>query len=307
MAIEKSQKIWFDGKLIPWDEATVHASAHVLHYGSSVFEGIRAYATEQGPAVFCLGPHVERLFNSAKIYRMEMPYTPQEIEQAILETVRVNGHKSCYIRPLVFRGVGSLGVNPLDCPVQVLILTMEWGAYLGPEAIEQGVDVGVSSWRRMAPGTFPAAAKIGGQYVNSQLINMEAKRHGYVEGIALDANGLVSEGSGENVFVVSEGVITTPPLAASILQGITRKCVIQLAADLGYGVRQEAIPRELLYIADEVFFTGTAAEITPIRSIDGITIGRGRRGPITERLQEEFFALTQGQLPDRHGWLTFVG
>jgi len=307
MAIEKSQNIWFDGELIPWDEATVHASAHVLHYGSSVFEGIRAYATEQGPAVFCLGPHVERLFNSAKIYRMELPYTPQEIEQAILETVRVNGHRSCYIRPLVFRGVGSLGVNPLDCPVQVLILTMEWGAYLGPEAIEQGVDVGVSSWRRMAPGTFPAAAKIGGQYINSQLINMEAKRHGYVEGIALDANGLVSEGSGENVFVVSEGVITTPPLAASILQGITRKCVIQLAADLGYEVRQEAIPRELLYIADEVFFTGTAAEITPIRSVDGVTIGQGRRGPITERLQEEFFALTQGQLPDRHGWLTFVG
>jgi len=307
MAMQKAEKIWFDGELVPWDEATVHVSAHVLHYGSSVFEGIRAYATEQGPAVFCLGPHIERLFNSAKTYRMEMPYTPQEIEQAILETVRVNGHKSCYIRPLVFRGVGSLGVNPLDCPVQVLILTMEWGTYLGPEAIEQGVDVGVSSWRRMAPGTFPAAAKIGGQYINSQLIVMEAKRHGYVEGIALDANGLVSEGSGENIFAISEGVLTTPPLAASILQGITRKCVIQLAADLGYEVRQEAIPRELLYIADEVFFTGTAAEITPIRSIDGITIGQGRRGPITERLQEEFFALTQGRLPDRHGWLTFVG
>jgi len=307
MAMQKAEKIWFDGELVPWDEATVHVSAHVLHYGSSVFEGIRAYATEQGPAVFCLGPHVERLFNSAKIYRMEVPYTREEIDQAILETVRVNGHKSCYIRPLVFRGVGSLGVNPLDCPVQVLILTMEWGTYLGPEAIEQGVDVGVSSWRRMAPGTFPAAAKIGGQYINSQLIVMEAKRHGYVEGIALDANGLVSEGSGENIFAISEGVLTTPPLAASILQGITRKCVIQLAADLGYEVRQEAIPRELLYIADEVFFTGTAAEITPIRSIDGITIGQGRRGPITERLQEEFFALTQGRLPDRHGWLTFVG
>jgi len=306
MAMQKAEKIWFDGKLVPWDEATVHVSAHVLHYGSSIFEGIRAYATERGPAVFCLGPHIERLFNSAKIYRLEIPYTPQEIEQAILETIRVNGHKSCYIRPLVFRGAGGLGVNPLDCPVQVLILTMEWGAYLGPEAIKQGVAVGVSSWRRMAPGTFPAAAKIGGQYINSQLINMEAKRHGYVEGIALDVNGLVSEGSGENIFVISKGVITTPPLAASILQGITRKCVIQLADDLGYEVRQEAIPRELLYIADEVFFTGTAAEITPIRAVDGVTIGQGRRGPITKRLQEEFFGLTQGRLPDRHSWLTLV-
>ena len=306
MAIQKSERIWFDGELVPWDQATVHVSAHVLHYGSSVFEGIRAYATERGPAIFCLGPHIDRLFNSAKIYRMEIPFTQEEIEQAIVETVRVNGHKSCYIRPLVFRGVGSLGVNPQDCPVQVLILTMEWGRYLGPEAIEQGVDVGVSSWRRMAPGTFPAAAKIGGQYINSQLINMEAIRHGYVEGIALDVSGLVSEGSGENIFVVSEGAITTPPVAASILWGITRKCVIQLAEDLGYEVREEPLPRELLYIADEVFFTGTAAEITPIRSVDGISVGQGRRGPITERLQTEFFGITQGQIPDHHGWLTPV-
>lgn len=304
MAIDKSEKIWFNGDLIPWDEATVHVTAHVMHYGSSVFEGIRAYATEDGPAVFCLDDHVLRLFNSAKIYRMEIPYTREEIKRAILETVAANGHGACYIRPLAFRGAGSLGVNPLASPVQVAIITIEWGRYLGPEAIEEGVDTGVSSWRRMAPGTFPAAAKIGGQYINSQFITMEAVGHGYVEGIALDVNGLVSEGSGENIFVVTNGTIVTPSFASSILQGITRACVIQLCKDLGYPLREESIPRELLYLADEVFFTGTAAEITPVRSIDRIAIGSGRRGPVTERLQSEFFGITQGSIPDRHGWLT---
>jgi branched-chain amino acid aminotransferase len=295
-----------DGKLIPWEQATAHVTAHALHYGSSVFEGIRAYATENGPAIFCLDPHVDRLFNSAKVYRMELPYTREEIVHAITDTIKVNGHTACYIRPLVFRGVETLGVNPQTCPVQVVIITMEWGAYLGPEAIEQGVDVGVSSWGRMAPNTFPAAAKIGGQYVNSQLIVMEAALHGYVEGIALDASGFVSEGSGENIFVITDGQILTPPLSSSILQGVTRRCVMTLANDLGYPVHEERIPRELLYMADEVFFTGTAAEITPIRSIDGISIGIGRRGPITEALQNEFFGITGGQIPDRHGWLTPV-
>jgi branched-chain amino acid aminotransferase len=223
-----------------------------------------------------------------------------------VDTVTANKHKACYIRPLVFRGFDSFSLDPRKCPVEVAILTIEWGRYLGPEAIEQGVDVGVSSWRRMAPGTFPAAAKIGGQYINSQLIAMEATEHGYVEGIALDINGFVSEGSGENIFVVSDGAIITPPLASSILQGVTRRCVITLAEDLDYPLREELIPREFLYMADEVFFSGTAAEITPIRSIDGITIGAGRRGPVTESLQTEFFGITSGQIPDRHGWLTPV-
>jgi branched-chain amino acid aminotransferase len=306
MTISKTDTIWFDGRLVPWDQAQVHVSIHALHYGSSVFEGIRAYETASGPAVFCLDPHVDRLFNSAKVYRMEIPYTKEEIKQAIVDTIKANRHSACYIRPLVFRGFDTLSVNPLTCPVQVAIITIEWGRYLGPEAIEQGVDVGVSSWRRMAPGTFPAAAKIGGQYINSQLITMEAAEHGYTEGVALDINGFVSEGSGENLFLVSGGDILTPPLASSILQGVTRRCVITLAGDLGYQVRKELIPRELLYIADEVFFTGTAAEISPIRSVDGITVGAGHRGPVTERLQVEFFGITSGELPDRHGWLTPV-
>jgi branched-chain amino acid aminotransferase len=306
MTISKTDTIWFDGRLVPWDQAQVHVSVHALHYGSSVFEGIRAYETASGPAVFCLGPHVDRLFNSAKVYRMEIPYTKEEIKQAIVDTIKANKHSACYIRPLVFRGFDTFSINPRTCPVQVAIITIEWGRYLGPEAIEQGVDVGVSSWRRMAPGTFPAAAKIGGQYINSQFIAMEAAEHGYTEGIALDINNYVSEGSGENLFLVSGGDILTPPLASSILQGVTRRCIITLAGDLGYQVREELIPRELLYMADEVFFTGTAAEISPIRSVDGLTVGAGHRGPVTERLQVEFFGITSGQLPDRHGWLTPV-
>jgi branched-chain amino acid aminotransferase len=304
--MDKAEKIWFDGQLVPWDQANVHVTAHVLHYGSSIFEGIRAYSIDGQPAVFCLDSHVDRLFNSAKIYRMEIPYTRDEINEAILETVAANGHQACYIRPLVFRGSGSLGVNPQPCPVQVVIITMEWGAYLGSEAIEQGVDVGVSSWQRMAPNTLPASAKIGGQYINSQLIVMEAVERGYVEGIALDTNGYVSEGSGENIFVVQDGQILTPPLSSSILQGITRRCVVTLAEEMGYSIREQQIPRELLYVADELFFSGTAAEITPVRSVDGISIGSGSRGPVTERLQAEFFGITSGTIPDRHGWLTPV-
>ncbi len=306
MTISKSEFIWLNGELVKWDEAQVHVAAHALHYGSSVFEGIRAYETADGPAVFCLHAHVDRLFNSAKICRMEMPCGKDEITQAILETARMNGHQACYIRPVVYRGVDSLGIDPRSCPVEVAIITMEWGRYLGPEAIEQGVDAGVSSWRRMAPNTFPAAAKVGGQYINSQFIAMEAVDHGYVEGIALDASGFVSEGSGENLFVVSDGDLCTPPLACSILEGITRRCVATLAGDIGYSVREELMPREVLYMADEVFFTGTAAEITPIRSVDGIAVGAGGRGPITERLQEEFFGITSGAVDDRHGWLTPV-
>ena len=306
MAIQAADKIWFDGQLVPWDRANVHVAAHALHYGSSVFEGIRAYDVGDGPAIFCLEPHVDRLFTSARVYRMEIPYSKEEIRQAVVDTIRANGHKACYIRPLAFRGVGGLALNPQACPVQVAILTFEWGRYLGPEAIELGVDVGVSSWGRMAPNTFPSLAKIGGQYINSQLIAMEAAEHGYAEGIALDAGGFVSEGSGENIFVVTGGQIATPPLASSILQGITRGCVVTLARDLGYPVREEQIPRELLYMADEVFFCGTAAEITPIRSVDGIAVGEGRRGPITARLQAEFFGVTAGRVPDHHGWLTVV-
>ena len=306
MSIPKSETIWFNGEFVPWDEAQVHVTTHALHYGSSVFEGIRCYSTPQGPAIFRLDAHVERLYKSCKIYRTEMPYSPDELRQAIIDTVRVNQHQSCYVRPLVFRGAATLGLKPYDCPVEVAIITFEWGRYLGPEALEQGVDVCVSSWARMAPNTFPALAKAGGHYTNSQLIAMEALENGYAEGIALDVYGYVSEGSGENIFLVEKEIIHTPPLASSILGGITRSCTITLARDLGYEVREELIPREALYIADEVFFTGTAAEITPIRSIDRIAIGTGRRGPVTERIQSEFLGITSGKVADRYGWLTPV-
>jgi branched-chain amino acid aminotransferase len=302
----KSDWIWRNGEWVAWDDATVHVTAHVLHYGSSAFEGLRAYSTPDGPAVFCLEPHVRRLFNSCKIGRMDMPFTPEQISAAIVETVARNKHESCYIRPLVFRGVDRIGVDGRSCPVEAVIFTFEWGAYLGPEAIEQGVDVMVSSWRRIAPDTLPAMAKIGGQYINSQLITMEAKDNGFVEGIALDVNGYVSEGAGENIFLIFDGVIFTPPLAASILGGVTRQCVIALAQDLGYEVREQTLSREMLYIADEAFFTGTAAEVSPIRSVDRVPVGQGKRGPITERIQQEFFDLTAGKLPDRFGWLTPV-
>ncbi len=298
--------IWRNGEFVRWEDATVHVTAHALHYGSSVFEGIRAYATPEGPAVFRLEPHTRRLFNSAKIARIEMPFTEQQINDAIVETVRRNGHESCYIRPLVFRGVNVLGVEGRKNPTEVVIFTLEWGRYLGKEAIEQGVDVQVSSWRRLAPDTAASMAKVGGQYVNSQFISMEAHDNGFAEGIALDVYGTVSEGAGENIFVIMDGVVYTPGLGTSILGGITRDSVLTLFNEMGIEVRFENIPREMLYIADEIFFTGTAAEVSPIRSVDRITIGAGRRGPITERVQKAFFDITTGAVPDRFGWLTKV-
>ena len=305
MPIPKSDYIWFNGELVPWDDAQVHVLSHALHYGSSIFEGIRAYSTPKGPAVLGLGPHVDRLFFSAKVIRMDIPYSREEITEAIKQTIRSNRHAACYIRPLVFRGYEVLGVYPLSCPVETVIATWEWGAYLGPEAVEQGVDVAVSSWRRMAPDTSMAMAKIGGQYTNSQLVIMEARARGVVEGITLDIYGYVSEGSGENIFIVYQDRIYTPPLGASILGGITRHYVMTLCDDLGYQVAEQNIAREMLYAADEVFFTGTAAEITPIKMIDGLPVGAGSRGPVAKSLQDEFFAMTRGE-KDPHGWLTYV-
>jgi len=306
MPINESKYIWHNGELVPWHEAKVHVLAHVLHYGSSVFEGMRCYATPDGPAAFCLDQHLRRLFDSAKIYRMEIPYAVEELKQAVFDTVRANGHEACYVRPLVFRGYGEIGVDPRGCPVEVVIATIEWGRYLGADAIEQGIDVCVSSWSRMAPNTFPALAKCGANYANSQLMKMEALENGYAEAIALDDSGRVSEGSGENLFLVRDGVIITPPLASSALSGITRQCVMTLANDAGFPLQEQVIPRELLYIADELFFTGTAAEITPIRSVDKVKIGKGGRGPITKALQQRFFDIVQGRASDVHGWLTPV-
>ncbi len=306
MAIPKSEFIWFNGEFVAWDEAKVHVLSHVLHYGTSAFEGIRAYQTPMGPAVLGLAPHVKRLFDSCKIINMPIPFSQAEINQAILDAVATNKHNSCYIRPLVFRGYEVLGVDPRSCPVEVIIATWKWGAYLGADAIEKGVDVAVSSWRRMAPDTHPSMAKAGGNYINSQMVIMEAKRHGYTEGIVLDVQGYVSEGSGENIFVVLDGKIHTPPVGNSILSGITRGFAITLAEEKGYSVVEQQIPREMLYIADELFFSGTAAEITPIKSVDGIEIGCGSRGPITEEIQSEFFAIITGEVEDRYGWLTPV-
>jgi branched-chain amino acid aminotransferase len=306
VSTQNPEKVWIDGKLVPWDQATVHVGAHALHYGSAVFEGIRAYPFPEGPAIFRLEEHLDRLWGSCKIYRLEIPYSREEIHQAILDTIRANGYAGCYIRPIVYRGWGTFNLDGRSCPTHASIIVVYMGQYLGPGALEKGVEVGVSSWRRMAPGTFPAAAKISGQYVNSQFVVMEANDHGYTEGIALDVSGYVSEGSGENIFCFRHGKLFTPPMAGSILDGITRRSVITLANDLGLEVCQEHIPRELLYLADEVFFCGTAAEITPIRSIDGIKIGDGRRGPVTSQLSKAFFDIVEGRVPDRHGWLTPV-
>lgn len=301
-----SDQVWFDGRLVPWEEATVHVAAHALHYGSSVFEGIRCYELPSGPAIFCLEQHLDRLWASCKIYRMQVPYSRQEFRRAVLDTVRANGHPACYVRPIVFRGLGTLSVDPRACTTHASIIILKMGKYLGPDALEQGVDVGVSSWHRMAPNTFPAAAKIGGQYINSQFVVMEAVDHGYTEGIALDVGGFVSEGSGENIFVLWRGELLTPPVAGSILDGITRRCVLMLTRELGLNVRQEFVPRELLYLADEIFFCGTAAEITPIRSVDGVVVGDGHRGPVTTKIMNAFFDLVEGRVADRHGWLTPV-
>jgi branched-chain amino acid aminotransferase len=302
-----TEKIWHNGRFIPWEEATIHVLSHVVSYGSSIFEGIRCYATPSGPAIFRLKEHVRRMLDSAKIYRMDdLGFSASQLADAMLELVRVNGMDSCYIRPIVIRAYGEMGVNPLKNPIDVYIACWEWGKYLGEEALAEGVDVCVSSWTRIAPNTLPALAKAGANYMNSQLIKMEALTNGYSEGIALDAAGYVSEGSGENIFLVRDGKIHTPPLGASVLPGITRDSVLTLARELDIPFVETIIPREMLYIADEVFFSGTAAEITPIRSIDRISIGKGRRGPIAEKLQKEFFAIVKGTRPDRHGWLTAV-
>ena len=306
MGFTKTEKIWMNGKLVNWDDAKIHILSHVIHYGSALFEGARCYSTPRGPAVFRLKEHTDRLFNSSKIYRMDIPFTKDEINQAILDLIKINKCDSCYIRPLVYRGYDQLGVDPTGIPIDVAIAVWPWGKYLGPEALEKGVEVGVSSWRRNAPGTMPDMAKASANYMNSQLIRLEARAHGYVEGIALDVYGHVSEGSGENIFIVRDGALITPPFGSSILPGITRNTVIRLGEDIGMKVIEEQIPREALYIADEVFFTGSAAEITPIAKIDGIKIGAGRRGPVTERLQKEFFSIFDGTRCDKYNWLTYI-
>jgi len=306
MKVIPSERIWFNGELIPWDQAQTHVLSHVIHYGSGVFEGLRAYASPRGPALVGLDAHVRRLFRSCGIVHLPIPFEPEGIRRGVIQTVRDAGHEACYVRPFVFRGYGELGVDPSGAPVEVVIAAFPWGALMGEEALEQGVDVGVSSWRRMAPDTHPAMAKASGNYLNSQLVLLEAKRHGYAEGIVLDVDGYVCEGSGENVFLVRDGELLTPPLGSSVLEGITRGYAIQLARDLGLGVREQRISREMLYTSDEVFMTGTAAEITPVRSVDGRTVGAGGRGPLTERIQSAYFDVIHGRVPDRHGWLTFV-
>src|SRR5690349_22888612 len=306
MSFPVTGKVWMNGSLVDWKDATIHVASHVVHYGSGVFEGARCYDTPKGSACFRLDAHLRRLFDSAKIYRMEPQVSYDEVHAAVLETIRANGFKACYIRPLVYRGYHTLGVNPFPCPVDTAILTWDWGAYLGEDALTNGVDVRVSSWARAAPNTFPTLAKSTANYANSQLIKMEAITDGYSEGIALDSFGYVSEGSGQNLFIVRDNTIYTPPPTAAILPGITRSSVITLARDLGLTVQEEMLPRELLYIADEAFFVGTAAEITPIRSVDKITVGNGRRGPLTEAIQQAFFDVVTARVEDRHGWLEYV-
>ena len=301
-----TEKIWHNGQFLPWNDAKIHVLSHVVSYGSSIFEGIRCYATPTGPAIFRLRDHVRRMIDSSKIYRIEVPFTIDQLSGALAELVRVNKMSACYLRPIVMRGYGNMGVFAGDNPVEVYLACWEWGRYLGEEALSQGVDVCVSSWNRLAPNTLPSLSKAGANYMNSQLIKMEAMADGYDEGVALDTSGYVSEGSGENIFVVRDGKILTPPLSASVLLGVTRDSVIRLAQDQGIPVVETLIPREMLYIADEVFFSGTAAEITPIRSVDHIQVGAGRRGPVTERLQKEFFSIIDGSKPDRYGWLTAV-
>ncbi|WP_417445758.1 branched-chain amino acid transaminase [Kangiella sp.] len=300
------QYIWFNGKTIPWQDATVHVLTHALHYGSSVFEGIRCYETSKGPAFFRLHEHIERLFLSAKIYRMSIPYSVDDLLKACHEVVSHNNLRNAYLRPIAFCGYGSIGVNPSKNPVEVSVAAFPWDSYLGNDSIEKGVDVCISSWNRVAPNTIPAAAKAGGNYLSSQLIVEEATRKGYVEGIALDVNGYISEGSGENIFVVKNNTLYTPPFTASILPGITRDTVITLARQMGYQVVEQNMTREALYLADEAFMTGTAAEIVPIKSVDDLLVGSGSRGPITEQLQAAFFGLFKGTTPDEHGWLQAV-
>lgn len=305
MAIKPVAKIWMNGALVDWADARIHVLSHVVHYGSSWFEGIRCYDTKKGPAIFRLDKHLERLYDSVKIYRAEIPYTKEQIEQAILETIRVNEMRSCYIRPIVYRGYGDVGVNPLNNPIEVSIAVWEWGTYLGADALSDGIDACVSSWTRPAPNTLPTISKAGGNYLNAQLIKIEAIKAGYSEGIALDVSGHVSEGSGANIFIVKNGDVYTPPFTSSILPGVTRSSVMTILRDAGYNVLEVPVAREMLTIADELFFTGTAAEVTPIRSVDGYNIGNGKPGPITRATQEKFFDVVRNG-NDRHGWLRYV-
>ena len=306
MAFPGTGKVWMNGTLVDWKDANIHIASHVVHYGSGVFEGARCYDTRTGPACFRLDEHVRRLIESARIYRMEPPYDAAAIRQAILGTILANGFKACYIRPIIYRGYEALGVNPFPCPVDVAILVWEWPAMFTSEALDQGVDVKVSTWTRIAPNTLPALAKSVANYANSQLIKMEALVEGYSEAIALDHAGLISEGSGQNVFLVRDGVLFTPPVSSSALGGITRDSVMTIARDHGFEVREQALPREMLYLADEAFFAGTAVEVTPIRSVDKIKVGTGTRGPMTEAIQARFFDIVRGEAPDTHGWLTPV-
>ena len=306
MAFSGTGKIWMNGTFVDWKDANIHIATHVIHYGSGVFEGARCYSTPKGSACFRLEPHMRRLIESAKIYRMEYPLDLPGWMNVVLETIRVNEMKSCYIRPLVYRGYKELGVNPLGIPVDAAVMVWDWGAYLGAGAVEEGADVKVSSWNRMAPNTLPAMAKTTANYANSQLIKMEALADGYSEAIALDVNGNISEGSGQNIFIVRDGQLYTPPLGSSILGGITRDSIITLAREAGYTVTEAVLPRESLYVADEVFFVGTASEVTPVRSVDRIKVGAGKPGPVTLALRRAFFQVINGEVPDRHGWLTYV-
>lgn len=298
--------IWKDGELIEWDAARVHVLSHAVQFGSSIFEGIRCYDTPGGPAIFRLHAHLRRLFDTCRVYRTEVPYSPAEMERGCLEVIRSNELESCYIRPMLVRGYGAVGMVPFASPVEVYLVCWPWGTYLGEGALENGVDACVSSWARPAPNTYPAMAKVAGNYLGSQLAKMEAMADGYAEGIALTPDGLVSEGTGQNIFVVRDGVIWTPPLDGTLLPGITRDSVIRIARDEGLTVMERPVPREMLYMADELFFTGTAAEVTPIRSVDRIPVGSGARGPITERLQRRFLEVAEGRVPDEYGWLTPV-
>jgi branched-chain amino acid aminotransferase len=302
----RTDKIWHDGEFVNWNEATIHVMSHVVHYGSSVFEGIRCYQTPSGGAIFRLREHMRRLIDSCRIYRMPMRHSIDDLMQACIETVSVNDLRKCYLRPVALRSGEQMGVLPLDVPVETFIIAWKWGAYLGAEALTNGVDVCVSSWRRNAPDTTPTLAKASGNYLNSQLAKSEAVLGGFSEGIMLDVHGLVSEGSGENLFLVRDDVLYTAPLAEGILNGITRDSIITIARDFGYEIREHAIPREMLYIADEVFFTGTAAEVTPIRSVDRIQVGAGKPGPVTMRIQKQFMGIATGEIPDPYGWLTYV-
>ena len=307
MAIQKADTIWMNGKWVAWDDAKIHILSHVVHYGSSVFEGIRCYDTTQGPAIFRLEDHIDRLMLSAKIYRMiETTITRDQIRDACLEVVATNGLRECYIRPLIYRGYENLGVNPFGSPVEVAVAAFQWGKYLGDDALNKGVAVKVSSWQRMAPNTLPAMAKASANYMNSQLMKMEAKLDGYEEAIALDTQGHVSEGSGQNVFAVFKGELLTPPLHSSILAGITRATIMTIARELGYSVREEVMPREMLYAAEELFYAGTAVEVSPISSVDKIPVGSGVRGPVTKILQDAYFGIVRGTTPDTHGWLARV-